>query len=324
MSVIVKKLTIENLFERKNIEWDLKEVNVLVGKNGSGKTTILQTIYGLLQQEANMEMGRSTRCEITLQNEGSITHKINKLNIETAEMLEILQKMQKSVIDRKKKPKNYQQIKSLIDMLSSAETSKNIKEVNFGQMNVSENLKETKKVNAELISTVNMSANSIYEFKKSDGVTTTILDMEIEAEIRRLKSIFDNDMDTCKKIHEKIEIVINDLFKETGKTIKFENKQMHIIQEGNENPISYSILSSGERQLLYILLKAANTSCEETVLLMDEPEISLHLTWQEKLIKSIKTINESCQLIIVTHSPAIIMKGWLNAYTDIKSIEKEF
>ncbi|MBP0691055.1 ATP-binding protein, partial [Klebsiella pneumoniae] len=84
-----------------------------------------------------------------------------------------------------------------------------------------------------------------------------------------------------------------------------------------------SNLSSGERQVIYIMLKAANTSKEETVLLMDEPEISLHLTWQEKLINSILYVNEKCQLIIVTHSPAIVMKGWMGAFVDIKNIQEE-
>ncbi|ENF4061995.1 ATP-binding protein, partial [Escherichia coli] len=77
------------------------------------------------------------------------------------------------------------------------------------------------------------------------------------------------------------------------------------------------------RQLLYILIKTANTSLDESVLLMDEPEISLHLTWQERLISTIKSINDNCQLIIVTHSPAILMKGWMDSFVDIKNISKE-
>ncbi|MEY8823118.1 AAA family ATPase [Klebsiella pneumoniae] len=87
--------------------------------------------------------------------------------------------------------------------------------------------------------------------------------------------------------------------------------------------IKYNLLSSGERQLLYILIKSANACLEDTVLLMDEPEISLHLTWQEKLITTIKSINDNCQLIIVTHSPAILMKGWMDSFVDIKNISKE-
>lgn len=53
---------------------------------------------------------------------------------------------------------------------------------------------------------------------------------------------------------------------------------------------------------------------------MDEPEISLHLSWQEKLISQIREVNRTSQLIIVTHSPAIVMNGWMDSFIDIKDI----
>ena len=53
---------------------------------------------------------------------------------------------------------------------------------------------------------------------------------------------------------------------------------------------------------------------------MDEPEISLHLEWQEKLISEIMKLSPDCQLIIVTHSPAIVMNGCMDSYIDIDDI----
>ncbi|ENE00249.1 AAA ATPase domain protein [Escherichia coli P0304799.3] len=53
---------------------------------------------------------------------------------------------------------------------------------------------------------------------------------------------------------------------------------------------------------------------------MDEPEISLHLNWQEKLISTIKELNPWCQIIIVTHSPAIVMDGFMDCYVDMNEI----
>ena len=47
-----------------------------------------------------------------------------------------------------------------------------------------------------------------------------------------------------------------------------------------------------------------------TILLMDEPEISLHISWQSKLIDTIRNLNPNCQLILTTHSPSIFAKGW--------------
>lgn len=53
---------------------------------------------------------------------------------------------------------------------------------------------------------------------------------------------------------------------------------------------------------------------------MDEPEVSLHLSWQEKIIDSIMHINPQMQIIAVTHSPGIIMNGHMDAYVEMKDI----
>lgn len=53
---------------------------------------------------------------------------------------------------------------------------------------------------------------------------------------------------------------------------------------------------------------------------MDEPEISLHLSWQESLLNHIRSVNDNSQIIIVTHSPAIVMNGWMDSFVDIKKI----
>ena len=72
--------------------------------------------------------------------------------------------------------------------------------------------------------------------------------------------------------------------------------------------------------MIYIFLKVVNASSKKSILLMDEPEISLHMSWQEKLINEILLINPDQQIIIVTHSPAIVMNGWMDSYKDIKDI----
>ena len=56
------------------------------------------------------------------------------------------------------------------------------------------------------------------------------------------------------------------------------------------------------------------------VLLMDEPEISLHVEWQQKLVDNIRMLNPHAQIILTTHSPAVIMNGWLDAVTDVADI----
>jgi len=53
---------------------------------------------------------------------------------------------------------------------------------------------------------------------------------------------------------------------------------------------------------------------------MDEPEISLHVEWQHRLLELISDLNPTVQIILTTHSPAVIMSGWSDRVTDVEDI----
>jgi predicted ATP-dependent endonuclease of OLD family len=72
--------------------------------------------------------------------------------------------------------------------------------------------------------------------------------------------------------------------------------------------------------MLVILLTALVRNGERSVLFMDEPEASLHIEWQQKLIAMIRNLNPDMQLILTTHSPAMIMEGWMEDVTEISEI----
>ena len=112
--------------------------------------------------------------------------------------------------------------------------------------------------------------------------------------------------------------LIDELFGETGKTIVRDSNEIYFMQYGER--ISPYVLSSGEKQLLVILLTALVQDNKPGVLFMDEPEISLHIEWQKRLIGLIRALNPNVQIILCTHSPAIIMDGWLDAVTEIADI----
>jgi predicted ATPase len=75
--------------------------------------------------------------------------------------------------------------------------------------------------------------------------------------------------------------------------------------EGKES-IAATSLSAGEKQLLSFLCYAAFYG--DYVFMVDEPELSLHLDWQRKLISSLTSLGASHQYFFVTHSPAIYTK----------------
>lgn len=102
---------------------------------------------------------------------------------------------------------------------------------------------------------------------------------------------------------------VNDFFFTTRKTFDIQGNNVFFKRDNGEK-LSLEHLSAGEKQLLIILTHALIQDKEPFVLLMDEPEISLDIDWQYKLIHTIRKFNPSCQLFIATHSPGIFGDGW--------------
>ena len=120
------------------------------------------------------------------------------------------------------------------------------------------------------------------------------------------------------KPKKKFQDRVDELFAPTAKTIVRDSNEILFNQYGEQ--IQPYMLSSGEKQLLVIMLTALVQEGRHCVMLMDEPEISLHIEWQQRLITLIRTLNPNTQIILCTHSPAIVMDGWMDAVTEIDEI----
>ncbi len=119
----------------------------------------------------------------------------------------------------------------------------------------------------------------------------------------------------------KFQDMVDELFAYTRKTIDRKSNDIAFYQDG-ERLLPYK-LSSGEKQMLVILLTVLVREGTHSVLFMDEPETSLHIEWQQKLIGMIRRLNPDVQLILSTHSPAVIMEGWLDAVTEVSEIARK-
>nr|WP_290806129.1 AAA family ATPase [Herbiconiux sp.] len=75
--------------------------------------------------------------------------------------------------------------------------------------------------------------------------------------------------------------------------------------EIGDRAIPLKALSSGEKQLLQLLLEVL--AAEDTTVMIDEPELSMHVDWQQRLVQSMRRINPNCQLILATHSPEVMV-----------------
>lgn len=72
--------------------------------------------------------------------------------------------------------------------------------------------------------------------------------------------------------------------------------------------IDHNALSSGEKQLLILLIETLLQKSEPYIFITDEPELSLHVAWQRQIIPAIRKLNINAQVIAATHSPEVASK----------------
>lgn len=159
-----------------------------------------------------------------------------------------------------------------------------------------------------------------------------------------------NFPDEADRIRQRIDTFfqkVNSLFQETGKEIMIdpqnnslvfhikESEEAILLEDGGElllengdrmvtegTYVRLEQLSSGEKQILLILTSVFLQEEKPNILLMDEPEISLHISWQDRLISLIRELNPNCQLIVTTHSPNIFASGWEDKVVFVQDLEE--
>jgi len=150
------------------------------------------------------------------------------------------------------------------------------------------------------------------------------LDYQVNLSNRMVELLTSQDPQAPAKVQElarekaHFQDIIDDLFIDTGKTIRRDHNEIYFDSYGET--ISPYKLSSGEKQMLIILLTVLVQDKKPFVLFMDEPEVSLHVEWQQKLLDLLLDLNPNAQIILTTHSPAVIMRGWSDHVTDVEDI----
>jgi len=123
------------------------------------------------------------------------------------------------------------------------------------------------------------------------------------------------------KVFDNVRKQINKIFTDLKIFIEFDKvdeKGNIFFRKKNNNKESFSIdeISTGEKTLLSKMLYFYLKEIKDSVILIDEPELSLHPAWQNKVLKLYETFakENNCQIILATHSPHIIgsaKKGYL-------------
>ncbi len=129
------------------------------------------------------------------------------------------------------------------------------------------------------------------------------LSENMEEEIRELSDKMDRFLAT---INEFLNLTLE------KKTAIIKDNKLYFHLKDTESYIDINRLSSGEKQIIIFFASLIFTlnKDESSIFLVDEPEISLHLAWQNKYVDKILEIAPNIQIIFATHSPEIISKHY--------------
>lgn len=139
-----------------------------------------------------------------------------------------------------------------------------------------------------------------------------IYDMKTGPSLMSLRmSMIDSPEEKQAELKSRIadfQTAVNGLFALTHKRVEIEGSKFTVINENGTLPVA--ALSSGEMQILLILLRVFLLNGRESVVLIDEPENSLDIDWQFDLLNLLVRLNPNAQFFVTTHSPALFGEGW--------------
>lgn len=270
----IKNLYIENEKRLKNLNINFEndekilDVVVLAGVNGTGKTTVLEVIYDYFENFQNDK--NKINIELDLEEENYINQ--NNISKET-----YLNNLIKDSIKKEKTPKviyvpaeiNFQKVKFNLLALYKKRFLNKIDSYIIADIPFY--------IQMRIINTAN---------KESEKKLGNVRD-EVIAEINGIFDILDMDAKLIGMSTETTEI-------------------LPIFTNSSGDKFDINELSSGEKQLFLRTLAIKMLNPENSIILIDEPELSLHPKWQQRIVDVYRKIGKNNQIIIATHSPHIL------------------
>ena len=269
----IKRIEIDSLWSgKKHIVWELnRQVNILSGTNGAGKSTILNKVV----------KGLSAGGEFP-------SHMLKGVHLDV-------------------EPEDAKWIR--YDLIRSLDSNL--------QQTFSEN---TGFLNQAMTALAGVGAGSLLDMQLFQ-LQRKYLDYQVNIGNRIIEKLQAGDAEAAQQISQKktrFQDIVDELFSDKGKKMIRTANELQFTQIG-EVLLPYR-LSSGEKQILIILLTVLVEDNEPYVLFMDEPEVSLHMEWQKRLIDLCIELNPNVQIILTTHSPAVVMNGWVDSVTEVSDI----
>ena len=142
--------------------------------------------------------------------------------------------------------------------------------------------------------------------------------------------VYLNDLDDKLGVFDallvKLELFTNILNERrfTHKSIEIDREKGFYFKTINNKELKLTQLSSGEQHEVVLLYELLFKAKQNVLVLIDEPEISLHITWQKEFLNDLLRIIElqNIQVVIATHSSPIINGRWDLVY-NLEKVEAE-
>ena len=323
----IKSIKIEKLYGKYDIEWKLREgVNIIAGDNGSYKSTLLRILASICEPE---------KISDDFDVKGVTLSMTDNILIKVRSFKDSLLRLKKEAEEDELLSELAAKINADIEgndgkSLSDHTINASIIAIKQGNKTLSVgNYKKLRRYN--LISTFDVPAGAdkgsvldqqLEKLESEYAYYLSDLTKQITTRIQQNGQVNMKDLEDINAHNNTFIGIINRAFANTNKTVdtaqsKLQFKLSEDLLESNKR------LSAGEKQFLIVMLTVLLQRKEESILIMDEPEISMHLDWQRTLIENIQTLNPNCQIIIATHSPGVIMDGWEQLVENMSSLIRE-
>ena len=247
-------------------------VNVIAGVNGTGKTSLLEAIYQAIHSPPNTFSAGYIN-EFVTSNFGAVN---NKSFSKAWSMISELQQKNKNSIDFKNEPRliflpSQQSFQySPVSQLANA--------YSFGQR-------------IDVNSILGKAEFYIKEYVLSSALESNVADPQQRMKVA-VESFNKNFLDA------------NLLTRLVGLSKEQFNKP--VFENASGYKVTIDQLSDGEKQLYGRVISLMILQPNNSIILIDEPEISLHPAWQQKIMQIYSRIGTNNQFIVATHSPQII------------------
>lgn len=286
----IKDFCIDNLYYEYAFSASLDEhVNIIVGNNGTFKTTLLRLLRHAIAYEKNGQFFQSRLTKVTFKDDMVMEYH------ETENLLS--------------KDKDGEDILKNVTSWTPMLNGNKVSESDYHKL-LKLDFVSTFDVKGDGKSSQDSYLDIRLEKLQSDyGYYLSDLVKELTERINSNSSITKAELDKINERKNLFISLVNECFAETGKTLSNDTTKLVFLKD-NAIGIYPKELSSGEKQLLIILLTVLLERGEEYILMLDEPEISMHISWQYKLIDMILQLNPNVQIVLTTHSPMIFSDGW--------------